>query len=121
MIVETKFITSIRDFFLRSFQHRKNKMERDVSLLRESFDLLKELRQSWETSQAKHIDLVDYTNLLLQKAQEIKIRKNKPLARDLLLFAKRNCLAGSIPHTEIKRVQRETEELITRMKNELPH
>lgn len=119
MIVETKIIKTIGDFFSRSIQHRKRKMERDASLLQESFDLLQELRQSWESSQADRIDLVDYTNLLLQKAQGIKIRRNKPIARHLLLFAKRNCLAGSIPHTEIKRVQRETEELIDRIKIDL--
>lgn len=114
--METKFIKSIGGFFSRSFQNRKNKKERDASFLQESFNLLQELKKSWALPPKERLDLVDYTNLLHQKAREIKIRKNKPLARDLLLFAKRNCLAGSIPESEIERVHRETDELIERMK-----
>lgn len=117
--METKFIKTIGNFFSRPLQHRKIKTERDTSLLQESFDLLQELKKSWTLPPKERLDLVDYTNLLHQKAQEIKIRKNKPLARHLLLFAKRNCLAGSIPESEIERVHRETEELIDRIKIDL--
>jgi len=119
MIGEIKIIKMIKDFFSRSFHSRKEKKERDASLLQDSYNLLSELKQSWELPQSERLDLVDYTNLLLQKAHEVKIRKNKPLARHLLLFAKRNCLAGSIPDSEIKRVHQETEELLERMKKEL--
>lgn len=119
MIGEIKIIKMIKDFFSSFFQSRKKKKERDTSLIQDSYNLLNELRQSWELPQADRLDLVDYTNLLFQKAHEIKIRKNKSLARSLLSFAKRNCMAGSIPDSEIKRVHRETEELLERMKTEL--
>lgn len=117
--METKFIKTIGDFFSRSLQHRKRKRERDASLLQEALGLLQELKQSWEQPQVERLDLVDYTNLLFQKAHEIKIRKNKPLARHLIMFVKRNCLAGSIPDSEMKRVHQETEELLERIKTEL--
>jgi len=117
--VETKFIKTIGDFFSRSLQHRKRKIERDASLLQESLSLLQELRQSWELPHTERLDLVDYTNLLLQKANEVKFRKNKPLALHLVSFAKRNCMAGSIPDKEMERVHRETEELIERLKTDL--
>ena len=119
MIGEIKFIKMTKDFFSKSFQGRKKKKERDASLIQDSYNLLNELKQSWELPQDERLDLVDYSNLLFQKAREIKIRKNKSLARHMVLFAKRNCLAGSIPDSEIKRVHRETEELLERMKTEL--
>jgi hypothetical protein len=118
MIVEIKFIKTIGDFFSGLFQSKKEKKEQDASLLQESYDLLKELDQTWGAPPAERKDLVDYTNLLLQKAQEIRTRKNKTIARHMRDFAKRNCLAGVIPASELERVHKETEELIELMKTE---
>jgi hypothetical protein len=112
MIAETRLIKSIGEFFSRLFQSKKEKKEQDALLLKESFDLLKELEQTWEDSPAKRIDLVDYTNLLLQKAREIRLRKNKALARKIRAFAQRNCLAGVIPDSEMERVRKETKEIL---------
>ncbi len=42
-------------------------------------DLLKELEQKWSASADERIDLVNYTNLLLQNAKEIKTRKRSCL------------------------------------------
>ena len=112
MIAETKLIKKMGDFFSRLFQSKREKKEQDALLLQESYDLLKELEQKWPASADERIDLVDYTNLLLQKAQEIRIRKNKVIARHIRAFAKRNCLAGVIPASELERVHKETEELL---------
>lgn len=112
MIVETKFIEKIGTFFSRLFQSKKEKKEKDASLLQESYDLLKELDQTWDLPPTERKDLVDYTNLLLQKAQKISSRKNKAIARHIRNFAQRNCLAGVIPTSELERVHKETEELL---------
>jgi hypothetical protein len=112
MIAETRLIKSIGEFFSRLFQSKKEKREKDALLLKESYNLLKELEQTWEAPPAKRIDLVDYTNLLLQKAHEIKLRKNKALARQIRAFAQRNCLTGVIPDSEMERVHQETKELL---------
>ena len=55
-------------FFSLLFQSRKQKKELEAFLLQKSSDLLKELEQKWSTSTGERIDLVDYTNLLLQNA-----------------------------------------------------
>jgi hypothetical protein len=112
MIVETKFIKKMSGFFSRLFQSKKEKKEQDASLLREAYDLLKELEQTWDLPPAERKDLVDYTNLLLQKAREIRTRKNKAIFRHIRSFAERNCLAGVIPESELERVHKETEELL---------
>lgn len=118
MITETRIIKKIADFFSRLFQSRKEKKEKEASLLQKSFDLLNELEQKWSASADERIDLVDYTNLILQNAKEIKTRKNKAIARNIRSFAERNCLAGVIPDSELERVHKETEELIEKMKTE---
>jgi len=112
MIAETRGIKKIADFFSRLFQSKKEKKEREASLLQKSYDLLKELELKWSASADESIDLIDYTNLLLQNAKEIKTRKNKAIARHIRSFAQRNCLAGVIPTSELERVRRETNELI---------
>ena len=112
MIAETKLIKTIGEFFSRLFQRKKEKKEQDTLLLKESYDLLKELEQTWEVPPGKRIDLVDYTNLLLQKAHEIRLRKNKAIARQIRDFAHRNCLAGVIPDSEMERVHQETKDLL---------
>jgi hypothetical protein len=112
MIAETRLLKGIVDFFSKLFQSKKEKREQDALLLKESYDLLKELEQAWEVPPAKRIDLVDYTNLLLQKAHEIRSRKNRAIARHIRRFAQRNCLAGVIPDSEMERVYQETKELL---------
>lgn len=112
MNVEIKFINKMGDFFSRLFQSKKEKREQDALLLRGAYDLLKELELTWDAPPAERKDLVDYTNLLLQKTKEIRTRKNKAIARHIRRFAERNCLAGVIPDSELKRVHKETEELI---------
>jgi len=118
MIVEVKLINQIGAFFKRLFQSKKEKKEQDASLLQEAYDLLKDLEQTWDLPPAERKDLVDYTNLLLQSAKEIKTRKNKAIARHIRSFAKRNCLAGVIPTSELERVHKETEELLEKMNPE---
>jgi hypothetical protein len=112
MIAETKLSKSIGEFLSRLFQSKKEKSERDANLLQESYKLLKELEQNWDAPPPERKDLVDYTNLLLQKAQEIRSRKNKAIARHIRNFAQRNCLAGVIPDSELERVRKETVELL---------
>ncbi len=118
MIVEIQFINKIGDFFSRLFQSKKEKREQDALLLQESYDLLKELEQNRDLPQAERKDLVDYTNLLLQKTKEIRSRKNRAIARHIRGFAQRNCLAGVIPDSELERVHKETIELLERMQTE---
>lgn len=114
--MEIKFIEKIGDFFSRMFQSRKEKRERDASHLQKAYDLLKELEETWDLPLAERRDLVDYTNLLLQNAQEIRMRKNRSIVRDIRVFSKRNCLAGVIPKSELERVHNETLELLGKMK-----
>ena len=57
-------------------------------------------------------------NLLLQNVQEIRLRKNKALARHIRAFARRNCLAGVIPDAEMERVHKETLELLARLRDD---
>jgi hypothetical protein len=118
MIAETKLIKYLGDFMSRLFQSKKEKRERDATLLQEAYDLLKELEQTWDAPPSERVDLVDTTNLLLQKAQEIRTRKNKAIARHIRGFAERNCLAGVIPTSELERVHKETEALIEEMDHE---
>ena len=112
MIAETKLIKKMSEFFSRLMKSKKEKREQDTLLLKEAHDLLKELEQTWDAPPAERVDLVDYTNLLLQKAQEIRSRKNKAIARHIRAFAQKNCLAGVIPKTELERVHKETVELL---------
>ena len=107
-----KFIKNIGEFFTRLFQSKKEKREQDAVLLKEAYGLLEELEQTWDAPPPGRKDLVDYTNLLLQKAREIRLRKNKALARHIHRFAQRNCLAGVIPTSELERVHKETVELL---------
>lgn len=117
--MEIKFIKNIGDFFSRLFQSKKEKREQDALLLKESYGLLNELEQTWNLPRAERKDLVDYTNLLLQRTKEIRLRKNKAIARHIRAFAQRNCLAGVIPDKEMERVHRETVELLEKMRTAL--
>ena len=116
MIVEVKFIEKIGSFFSRMFRSKKEKREQDALHLKKAFDLLKELEETWDLPPEERRDLVDYTNLLLQNAQEIRLRKNRAIVRDIKAFSKRNCLAGVIPKSELERVHNETLELLGKMK-----
>ena len=116
MIVEVKIIEKIGAFFSRMFQSKKEKREQDELHLKKALDLLKELEETWDLPPAERKDLVDYTNLLIQNAQEIRMRKNKAVVRDIRAFSKRNCLAGVIPKSELERVHTETLELLGKMK-----
>lgn len=118
MIAETRLIKSVSEFFSRLFQSKKEKREQDAALLQGSYDLLKELEQTWGLPRSERKDLVDYTNLLLQNVQEIRLRKNKALARHIRAFARRNCLAGVIPDAEMERVHKETLELLARLRDD---
>jgi hypothetical protein len=115
MVAETRSIKKMADFLSRLFQSRKEKKKREALLLQESYDLLKELEQTWDLPPAERKDLVDYTNFLLQKVRHISSRKNKAIARHIRSFAQRNCLAGVIPTSELERVHKETEELLEKM------
>jgi hypothetical protein len=115
MIAETSLIKKMSDFFSRLFQSNKEKKEQDAILLQESYDLLKELERAWDSPTAERIDLVDYTNLLIQKAHDIRLRKNRAIAHQIKAFAQRNCLAGVIPDSEMERVHKETKELLEMM------
>lgn len=119
MIAETKIIKNIGEFFSRLFQSRKEKRKQDELFLQQSYDLLKELEETWDLPTAERKDFVDYTNLLLQKVQEIRLRKNKAIANKIRRFARRNCLAGVIPDSELERMHKETVELLERMQTTL--
>jgi hypothetical protein len=114
-----KFIQRISEFFKRLFQSKKEKREHDAFLLKESYDLLEELEKTWNLPRSERKDFVDFTNLLLQKALDIRTRKNKPMARQIRRFARRNCLAGVIPDSELERAHKETLELLERMQTDL--
>lgn len=115
MIAETKLVKKMSEFFSGLFQSKKEKREQDATLLQEAYGLLNELEQTWNLPRTERKDLVDYTNLLLQKAREIRSRKNKAIARHIRAFAQRNCLAGVIPDSEMERVHKETVELLEKM------
>jgi hypothetical protein len=102
MIVETAAVKKILGFFRRMFQSRREQKEQ-------------EMEQSWKVPSAERKDLVDYTNLLFDKANRIKRRENKELAREIRSFAQRNCLAGVIPDSELERVHKETGQLLEKM------
>jgi hypothetical protein len=112
MIAETRLFKSVSEFFSRLLQSKKEKREKDAILLRGSYDLLKELEQTWDLPRPQRKDLVDVTNLLLQNAKEMRSRKYKALANQIRDFAQRNCLAGVIPDAELERVHKETEQLL---------
>ena len=115
MIAETRLIKKMSDFLSRMFQSKKEKREKDTILLKESYELLKELESNLKDPSGQRIDLVDYTNLLLQKAHEMRLRKSKAIARQIRAYSQRNCLAGVIPDSEMERVHKETTELMEMM------
>lgn len=119
MIAETKLVKSIGEFFSRLMQSKKEKRKQDDRLLQESYDMLKELEKMWFMPPAERKDFVDYTNLLLQKAQDVRLHKNKALARQIRRFAHRNCLAGVIPDPELERAHKETVDLLEKMQTAL--
>jgi hypothetical protein len=119
MIVEIKIIDSIIQFFTRLFQSKKEQKKKDISLLHEAYDLLKELESTWALPSTKTKDLVDYTNLLLEKSASIRLRENKIIAREIHKFAQRNCYAGALPSSESERILRETQDLLLTIEHKL--
>lgn len=91
----------------------------DVMLLREAHALLKELESTWTLTSEKTKDLVDYTNLLLEKSANIRLRENKAIAREIRGFARRNCYAGSLPLSESERIHKETQGLLMKIADKL--
>jgi len=119
MIGDIKIIESIVQFFSRIFRSKKERKKKDISLLHETHDLLKELESTWTLPSTKTRDLVDYTNLLLEKSACIRRRKNKAIAREVRSFAQRNCYAGALPLSESKRILKETQDLIMKIEEKL--
>ena len=119
MIADIKIIDSIIHFFSRIFRSKKEKKREDLLLLHEIQDLLKELESTWTSPSTKPRDLVDYTNLLLEKSKSIRRRKNRAFAREVRDFAQRNCYAGALPLSESERIQKETQELLTKITDKL--
>ena len=106
--------------FFKSFSIKKKEQKKEeTKLLREAYEILKALEQTWIVPQTIRTDLVDSTNLLLQKVQMIKSRTNKELAKEIRDYAKRNCCAGAIPSSESKRIHKETECLRIKLKEKL--
>jgi hypothetical protein len=119
MIVEIKIIDQAKQFFSKLFQSKKEKNKEDISLLNEAYDLLMELESTWKSTLEKKWDLVDYSNLLLEKSANVRLRKNKKIAREIRGFAQRNCYAGVLPISESERIQEETQDLISKIKERL--
>jgi hypothetical protein len=91
----------------------------DISHLHEIHDLLKELESTWTLPSAQTGDLVDYTNLLLERSKSIRGRKNRAFAREVRDFAQRNCYAGALPLSESQRIQKETQDLLMKVTDKL--
>ena len=119
MIAEIKIIDSIIQFFSRTFQSKKEKKREDTSLLHEIHDLLNELESMWTMPSTKTGDLVDYTNLLLEKSKGIRRRENRALGREVRDFAQRNCYAGALPLPESERIHQETKDLFKKIADKL--
>jgi hypothetical protein len=115
MIADIKIIDSIIQFFSRIFRSKKEQKREDLSLLHEIQDLLKELESTWTLPSTKSRDLVDYTNLLLEKSKSIRRRENRAFAREVRDFAQRNCYAGALPLSESERIQKETQDLLIKI------
>jgi hypothetical protein len=119
MIGDIKIIESIVQFFSRTFRSKKERKKKDISLLHETHDLLKELESTWTLPSTKTRDLVDYTNLLLEKSKSIRRRENRTIAREVSSFAQRNCYAGALPLSESERILEETQDLIKKIEDKL--
>jgi len=119
MIGDIKIIESIAQFLSRLFRSKKERKTKDTSLLQETHDLLKELESTWTLPSTKTRDLVDYTNLLLEKSASIRHRENKAIAREVRSFAHRNCYAGALPLSESERILKETQDLIIKIEDKL--
>ncbi len=119
MIADIKIIDSLIQFFSRIFRSKKKQKVEDISLLHEIHDLLKELESTWTLPSTKTRDLVDYTNLLLEKSKSIRRRENRALSREVCDFAQRNCYAGALPLAESERIQKETQDLLMKITDKL--
>lgn len=112
---EIKIIDSLIQFFSRILRSKKEQKREDILLLHEIHDLLKGLESTWTLPSTQTGDLVDYTNLLIEKSKSIRRRENRAFAREVRDFAQRNCYAGALPLSESERIQKETQELLIRI------
>jgi len=119
MIADIKIIDSIIQFFSRFFRSKKEKKREDLSLLHGIHNLLKELESTWTLPTTKTRDLVDYTNLLLEKSKSLRRRENRKISREVRDFAQRNCYAGALPLSESERIQKETQDLLIKITDKL--
>jgi len=119
MIADIKIIDSIIQFFSRFFRSKKEKKKEDLSLLHGIHNLLKELESTWTLPTTKTRDLVDYTNLLLEKSKSLRRRENRKISREVRDFAQRNCYAGALPLSESERIQKETQDLLIKITDKL--
>lgn len=118
-IGEAKIIDIIIGFFKSNFTKKQEQKKEETKLLYEAYDILKALEQTWTVTSTIRRDLVDSTNLLLQKVRTIKRKTNKDLAKEIRDYAKRNCYAGAIPTSESKRIHEETEFLRKKLREKL--
>ena len=118
-IRETKIIDIFIGFFKSFFIDKQEKKKEETKLLYEVYEILKALEQTWTVPSTIRRDLVDSTNLLLQKVQTIKNKTNKAMAKEIRDYAKRNCCAGALPESESKRIHEETELLRKNLKEKL--
>ena len=108
-IGEAKTIDIIIGFFKSIFIKKHEQKKEETKLLYEAYDILKALEQTWTVPSTIRRDLVDSTNLLLQKVRPIKRKANKDMAKEIRNYARRNCYAGALPTSESKRIHKETE------------
>lgn len=118
-IGEAKTIDIIIGFFKSIFIKKQEQKKEETKLLYEAYDILKVLEQTWTVPSKITRDLVDSTNLLLQKVRTIKRKTNKDIAKEIRDYAKRNCCAGAIPTSESKRIHEETEFLRNKLREKL--
>ena len=118
-IGEAKIIEIIIGFFKSLFIKKQEQKKEETKLLYEAYDILKVLEQTWTVPAMIRRDLVDSTNLLLQKVRMIKRKTNKNIAKEIRDYAKRNCYAGAIPTSESKRIHKETEFLRKKLREKL--
>ncbi|MCJ7580434.1 MAG: hypothetical protein MUP98_07850 [Candidatus Aminicenantes bacterium] len=118
-IREIKIIDIFIGFFKSFFIKKQEKKKEETKLLYEAYEILKVLEQTWTVPSTIRTDLVDSTNLLLQKVQMIKRKTNKDMAKEIRGYAKRNCYAGALPISESKRIHEETECLRKKLREKL--
>ena len=118
-IGEAKIIDNLIRFFKSIFIKKQDRKNDEMKLLYEAYEILKVLEQTWTVPSTIKGNLVDSTNLLLQKVRTIKTKTNKNIAKEIRDYAKRNCCSGAIPMSELKRIHKETEILRKKLREKL--